>query len=266
MTIKTHYMKNNPCYINARVTDKQGIMLHTTGATNKFLSRYVAPDDGTIGKNKYNNDWNRTTLNGEPLGLAVHGFIGESKMGDVLAYNVIPYEYETWNCGGSGNQTHISWEICEGNPTDKVYFDKAWNVAVTAFAEICIQYGWGINRITSHVEGYKRGIASNHGDPNIYFSHFGKTMRDFRLAVKDKINTIKKDAEKAHEQSLGEIGSEICHHMLLSFYTSKTGKNDTIENVCKWLMTNGYISNVEYWVSDNPKRFDWYMNIFSKMI
>ena len=33
----------------------KGIMVHSTGAENPWLKRYVGPDDGLLGKNQYNN-------------------------------------------------------------------------------------------------------------------------------------------------------------------------------------------------------------------
>ena len=37
--------------------------------------------------------------------------------------------------------------------------------------------------VISHAEGAKRGIASNHGDPDHWLKKHGKTMKDFRKAV-----------------------------------------------------------------------------------
>ena len=33
-----------------------GVMVHSTGANNPYLRRYVQPDDGELGKNRYDND------------------------------------------------------------------------------------------------------------------------------------------------------------------------------------------------------------------
>lgn len=49
----------------------QGVMIHSTGAENPNLRRYVQPDDGTLGVNPNGNDWNRPGLD-----VAVHAFIG----------------------------------------------------------------------------------------------------------------------------------------------------------------------------------------------
>ena len=37
----------------------QGIVVHSTGANNPNLNRYVGPDDGILGVNRYGNYWNR---------------------------------------------------------------------------------------------------------------------------------------------------------------------------------------------------------------
>ena len=52
----------------------QGIVVHSTGANNPTLRRYIAPDDGIIGKNEFGNDWNRGGLD-----VCVHAFIGKNR-------------------------------------------------------------------------------------------------------------------------------------------------------------------------------------------
>lgn len=51
-------------------------MIHSTGAENPNLRRYVQPDDGTLGVNPNGNDWNRPGLD-----VAVHAFIGLTRSG-----------------------------------------------------------------------------------------------------------------------------------------------------------------------------------------
>ena len=64
---------NNACYKAGRKITPKGIMVHSTGANNPWLKRYVGPDDGLLGKNQYNNHWN------QPMDreVCVHGFIGK---------------------------------------------------------------------------------------------------------------------------------------------------------------------------------------------
>ncbi|MFR8335129.1 MAG: peptidoglycan recognition family protein [Oscillospiraceae bacterium] len=85
-----------------------GVMVHSTGANNPNLRRYVQPDDGILGVNPNDNDWNRPGLD-----VAVHAFIGLTQTGDVAAYQILPWEYRAWHCGGDANDTHVSFEICE---------------------------------------------------------------------------------------------------------------------------------------------------------
>lgn len=64
----------------------QGIMVHSTGANNPYLKRYVGPDDGRLGKNKYNNHWN------QPMDrqVCVHGFVGKLQDGTIATYQTLP--------------------------------------------------------------------------------------------------------------------------------------------------------------------------------
>ena len=95
-----------------------------------------------------------------------------------------------WHCGsgaqGSGNDTHISFEICEDNLTDAAYFNAVYKEAVKLCAYLCKQYGIRPERpyLICHSEGHELGIASNHGDVMHWFPKFGKSMDTFRAEVK----------------------------------------------------------------------------------
>jgi hypothetical protein len=43
----------NACYKAGRTISVKGIMVHSTGANNPNLRRYVGPDDGLLGQNQY---------------------------------------------------------------------------------------------------------------------------------------------------------------------------------------------------------------------
>lgn len=49
---------------------------------------------------------------------------------------------------------------------------------------LCKQYGLTEKNIICHCEGYKQGIASNHGDVMHWFPKHGKSMDTFRAEVK----------------------------------------------------------------------------------
>lgn len=183
MIIKKYYLTKNPCYSRPVEIKPTNFMLHSTGANNPTLKRYVQPDDGFIGINKNGNHWNRDVMR-----VMVHGFIGKDKDGVVRAYQTLPYNYRAWHSGGKANDTHVAWEICEDDLTDKVYFDTVYNMAVYVAYDFCKTYKLDATCIIDHSEGHAKGIASNHGDVKHWFSRFGKTMDDFRADVKKKLD------------------------------------------------------------------------------
>ncbi len=179
-------LTNNACYKAGRTITPMGIMVHSTGANNPNLKRYVGPDDGLLGKNQYNNHWNQDKPDGRQV--CVHAFIGKLADGSIATYQTLPWNHRGWHCGsgskGSGNDTHISFEICEDDLTDVTYFNNVYNEAVELCVYLCKQYGLTENNIICHSEGYKLGIASNHGDVMHWFPKHGKSMDTFRTDVK----------------------------------------------------------------------------------
>ena len=178
-------LTENDCYRRgARITPK-GIMVHSTGANNPWLRRYVQPDDGRLGKNAYDNDWNRPGLD-----VCVHAFIGKTADGSVAVYQTLPWDRRGWHAGsgrnGSANDGYLSFEICEDGLTDRAYFDEAFRAAAELTAYLCAMFGLDPKKdgvILDHSEGYRRGIASNHGDVTHWLKKFGRTMDDFRRDV-----------------------------------------------------------------------------------
>lgn len=182
MNLNKLIFTENACYKAGRKITVKGIMVHSTGANNPWLKRYVGPDDGKLGKNQYNNHWNTYHPGGREV--CVHGFIGKLADGSVATYQTLPWNHRGWHAGGSANDTHIGFEICEDGLTDKTYFDKVYKEAVELCAYLCKQYGLTEHNIICHSEGYKKGIASNHGDVMHWFPKHGKSMDTFRADVK----------------------------------------------------------------------------------
>lgn len=174
---------NNACYKAGRKITPKGIMVHSTGANNPWLKRYVGPDDGLLGKNQYNNHWN------QPMDreVCVHAFIGKLADGTVATYQTLPWDHRGWHAGGSANDTHISFEICEDDLTDADYLDKVYHEAVDLCVYLCGLYGLTEQDIICHCEGHDLGIASNHADVLHWWPKHGKNMDTFRAAVKDKL-------------------------------------------------------------------------------
>ena len=182
MNLHKLILTENACYKAGRTITVKGIMVHSTGANNPSLKRYVDPNDGLLGENKYNNHWNTDRPGGRQV--CVHAFIGRLADGTVATYQTLPWNHRGWHAGGSANNTHIGFEICEDGLTDSTYFSKVYREAVELCAMLCKEYGLTEQNIICHSEGYKQGIASNHGDIMHWFPKHGKSMDTFRADVK----------------------------------------------------------------------------------
>ena len=182
---------NNECYKAGKTIVPKGLMVHSTGANNPMLKRYVGPDDGLLGKNQYGNHWNR------PMDrkVCVHAFIGKLEDGSIATYQTLPWNHRAWHCGsgpkGSGNDSHVSFEICEDGLTNADYFRGVFNEAVALCAYLCDMFKLDPMKdgvIIGHYEGHQRGLAGNHADPRHWFTKFGESMDSFRAAVKRSLD------------------------------------------------------------------------------
>ena len=183
MNLHRLYLTENECYKRGAKISVKGIMVHSTGANNPNLSRYVGPDDGLLGKNAYGNHWNTYRPGG--IQVCVHAFIGKLKDGTIATYQTLPWDHRGWHAAGSANNTHIGFEICEDGLADAKYFAKVYQEAVELCAYLCKMYNLDpLKNIIDHSEGAKKGIASSHGDVAHWFPRHGKNMDKFRAAVK----------------------------------------------------------------------------------
>ena len=188
MNLRKQILTHNDCYKAGRTIVPKGVMVHSTGADNPWVSRYV-PGDAVIGYNEGGNDWDRPGIS-----KCVHAFVGRFRDGSVGTVQTLPWDRRGWHCAsgakGSGNNTHISFEICEDGLDDPEYFQAVYQEAVELTAHLCELYGLppledGV--VICHQEGYRRGIASNHADVLHWFPKFGKSMDDFRSDVAKKM-------------------------------------------------------------------------------
>ena len=185
----------NDCYKAGRTITPKGVMVHSTGANNPLVARYVQPVEGQsneaqlkaeIGGNRNANDWNNPGLD-----VCTHAFVGKLADGGVGTVQTLPWNHRGWHAGtgtsgGSANNTHIAFEICEDDLTDEGYFRKVYQEAVELAAMLCKTYN--LNPLANgvvicHSEGYQRGVASNHADVMHWFPKFGKSMDTFRADV-----------------------------------------------------------------------------------
>lgn len=185
MELKKCLLTKNDCYKKATKITPKGIVVHSTGANNPYLKRYVQPDDGLLGNNTNNNSWNRSGVE-----KCVQAFIGKDKNGDVQVYQTLPFNYAGWGVGkgkkGSYNYNptgYIQFEICEDNLTDEEYFNKVFNLAAEFCAYLIKEYNLSVDNVVSHQEAYKRGYGSNHKDCDHWLKKFNKDMNWFRNKI-----------------------------------------------------------------------------------
>lgn len=230
MNLRKLILTNNACYKAGKTIVPKGIMVHSTGANNPNLKRYIGPDDGLLGKNQYNNHWNQEKPDGRQV--CVHAFIGKLADGSIATYQTLPWNHRGWHGGGKANDTHIGFEICEDNLTDNQYFNKVYREAVELCAFLCKEYNLTEKNIICHSEGYKLGIASNHSDVMHWFPKHGKYMDTFRADVKALLNpvAIPKPAGKLYRVQVGA-------------YSVKTNADNMLTKVKAAGFTDAYIKH-----------------------
>ena len=239
MDIIKAYAVNNLCYKAAKKMTPKGIVVHSTGANNPYLKRYVdCPEK--LGTNTNGNHWNQPEPDRRKV--CVHAFIGYDKDMQVRVAEILPLDICCWGVGqgskGSYNYSpaYIQFEICEDNLTDKIYYAKAFSVATEYCAELCKIFGIEVDKIVGHCEAYRLGYGSNHSDPEHWMKNFGETMDDFRKAVAELMkesgeNTLNSANSKA------TVAYEICEGDLVviakdAVYYSGATVPDWVKNQC----------------------------------
>lgn len=250
------FLTANRCYQTGQKIKPKGIMVHSTGANNPLIRRYIQPLEHdnpyayspdraqllkVLGVNKNRNDWNRSNLD-----ACVHAFIGKLNDGSVSVVQTLPWDYRGWHAGTgtsgrSANDTHISFEICEDSLTDERYFRETYYIAAELVAMLCKQFDLdpmedGV--IICHQDGYKRGIASNHGDIYNWWSRFGYSMDDFRRKV---VDLMKEEDDMVYYHTYDDIPEYYQEAVLKCMSvgaikgTDKDGTLDISEDLCRTL-------------------------------
>ena len=199
----------------------------------------------------------------------VHAFI-DANNGDV--YQCLPWNHRGWHCGGTSNNTHIGVELCEPDcikytkgssftcsdtKKAKEMAIRTYNSAVELFAILCKTYKLnplGKDVIISHSEGHKKGLASNHGDPEHLWKQLDLpyTMDKFRNDVKTKMtggNTVS-NGDDIYKVQIGAYSLKVNAESLLKklheagftdafiVHGNKNIKNTRIESGDKVKVTN----------------------------
>lgn len=184
MKIVDAVLTKNDCYKTGKKIQVQGLMLHSVGCAQPSAQVFI-------------NNWNKAGVE-----KCVHAFIDAN---DGTVYQTLPWNYRGWHAGGAANNTHIGVEMCEpkgikytGGATFIVTNESeaeksaiiAYYAAVELFGHLCKEYNLNpMTQIISHSEGYKMGIATNHGDPVHLWNQLklGLTMDGFRKDVQNEI-------------------------------------------------------------------------------
>ena len=184
MNLIESILTKNPCYLAGSKIKVKGLMLHSVGCPQPSAMAFV-------------KSWNSST---NVVQACVHGFI-DANTGDV--YQTLPWEHRGWHAGGDANSTHIGVEMCEPDcitytkgatftcsdqAKARAMVERTYKSAVELFAYLCKTYALnplGDGVIISHSEGCKRGVATNHADPEHIWSQLGLgyTMNGFRKDV-----------------------------------------------------------------------------------
>lgn len=226
MNLHKLILTKNECYKRGVPITPIGVMVHSTGANNPNLRRYIQPDDGLLGTNNAGNHFNQPRPGGRKV--CVHAIIGKLADGSIATYQTLPWAMRGWHSGtgpkgSANNMGYIGFEICEDGLTDPVYFKKVYREAVELTAYLCKLYKLNPKKdgvIICHSEGHTRGIASNHEDVMHWFPKHGKSMDTFRADVVKEMSNSTNDREKEEgddmdiKKFLEQLTPEMCYSIM----------------------------------------------------
>lgn len=197
MEIIEAFAEKNKCYQAGAALVPRGLMLHSIGT----------PQPSAAALARYFDQY-------QPGGqsVCVHAFA----QADGTVYQTLPWEMRGWHCGGAANNTHIGIEMTEPS-AGMAYAEAAaqitgtYRTAVALFAALCETYGLdpladGV--IIGHAEGHRRGVASNHADPEYLWQQYGMgfTMDGFRAAVAEAMaGTQEEETDMTRYNTVAEM-------------------------------------------------------------
>lgn len=262
MELIQKFLTRNPCYqknMNPPAGDNRWEVFQKRGPLGLMLHSIGCPQPSAM---VLINNWNREDYNV----AAVHAFI-DGRSG--IVYQTLPWNFRGWHGGGSSNNTHIGVEMCEPDcirytsgsnftcsnlDVARSVATRTYNSAVELFARLCIQFGLdplGDGVIVSHAEGYRRGIATNHGDPEHLWRGLGLpyTMDGFRKDVYNKIHEKEGDEDMPRYDTVEQLPSwarEDIHKLIdLGYLKGRDGgKLDLTEDMIRTLIICGRMLGV----------------------
>lgn len=195
------YLTRNKYYSSPKTMKPTMIYVHSTGANNPNIKRYVQPTEGVderIGINQYGNSWNN------PNSYCVHAFIGKLADGTVEAVQTLPWNYQGCHTGnGTTNKCALGFECCEDGLTDANYARQVYDKAVELCAYLCTQFNLDpLKDIYAHGEANKIWKGSDHVDPLHWWPKFGLTMDKFRADVKERMEDENMTGEEIYKRMM----------------------------------------------------------------
>ena len=183
MNLIESFVTESPCYKEGRRITVRGLMLHSVGCPQPSAQAFI-------------RQWNSPDYRASCVHAIIDGGTG-------AVYQLLPWNYRGWHCGGSANNGYIGVEMCE--PAGIRYISptaftcaspdaarpvaiRTYHAAVELFARLCERYGLdprSTDSILSHAEGAAKGVASAHADPEHLWKGLGLgyTMDGFRADV-----------------------------------------------------------------------------------
>lgn len=198
------YINNNRSY---EYLKPQGIVLHETATP------------GATAEAEYNY------FNSAYRDASAHGFV------DWNGYiQTIPYNEVAWHAGYTANHRYIGIEMCRPAKHNPEQFQKIWENTISVFTYIITKFSLSVNDITTHHEVSLKWRETNHTDPTALLAEYGKTIDDFKNAVKEKLReqegltmtqyeelksiiTKQEEKVKALEAKLGKIDTYIYNYI-----------------------------------------------------
>lgn len=195
--INNAILTENHCYKTKKIIIPKGIMVHSTATPGASVNTFIKL-------------WNKSNIT-----TCVHAFIDDTGI-----YQTLPWNFRAGHCGsginGSGNNSYISFEICEpsgfkyiGGATmvnydiekNKNYFNNVYQKAVELCVYLCEKYNLTTENIICHSEGHSMGIASNHADVMHWFPKHNKNMDIFREDVRILLDNKKEKVSNWAKES-----------------------------------------------------------------
>lgn len=247
MKIIESILTKNRCYQNGRKITVKGLMLHSVGCPQPSAKAFI-------------DYWNSAQAS-----VCVHAVIDGN---DGTVYQTLPWNSRAWHCGsgnrGSGNDSYIAVEMCEpacikyksganftcsDMVTARAIAMRTYKAAVELFAMLCQKYKLnpladGV--ILSHREGYLRGIASNHGDPEHLWTqlNMGYTMDSFRRAVKAVMdgNVVSVNLQNLQAKELNGLSEAQVIYKVVPLFTSDQQRTGILASVslAQFILESGY--------------------------